>query len=84
VVNVILPVRMKTYKQAFSRTGSCIQKYSGSNPQSEHFDDFMLFLLLGREPLAGAADHNLPGEARKFISDRDTCDHFHGEPYEGR
>lgn len=34
----------------------------------------MLFLLLGLESFA--ADHNLPGEAGKFISDRETCKAF--------
>lgn len=41
----------------------------------------MLFLLLGLESFA--VDHNLPGEVRKFISDRETCNGFRGEPYEG-
>jgi hypothetical protein len=30
-----------------------------------------------------AADRSLPPEVQTFIHDRDLCDHFRGEPFEG-
>ena len=45
---------------------------------------FIFCLCLIFQPqLPVYADDSLPKEVSAFIAQRDTCDHFRGEPYEG-
>lgn len=40
-------------------------------------------VLLGASLVARAEDAPYPEEVKAFIAERDTCDHFRGEPFEG-
>jgi len=42
-----------------------------------------IILALWLATSAQAAGTQLPSEVEAFIRDRDLCDHFRGEPYEG-
>ena len=42
----------------------------------------VLFSLLAAVPVS-ASEARLPSEVEAFIADRNTCDHFRGEPTEG-
>jgi hypothetical protein len=42
-----------------------------------------LILVLALIAPAQAGNSKLPPEVEAFIRDRDLCDHFRGEPYEG-
>ncbi|MGO4305569.1 hypothetical protein [Cupriavidus sp. RAF12] len=42
-----------------------------------------VFVLLGTSLVARAESAPYPEEVKAFIVERDTCDHFRGEPFEG-
>jgi hypothetical protein len=42
-----------------------------------------LWLLLYAIALAVRAEEPLPPDVKSFVEQRDTCDHFRGEPYGG-
>jgi hypothetical protein len=42
-----------------------------------------LLMLCMSAPLAALAKDELPPEVSRFIDERDSCEHFLGEPYEG-
>jgi len=35
------------------------------------------------QPPAARAEESLPPDVKSFVEQRDACDHFRGEPYEG-
>jgi hypothetical protein len=42
-----------------------------------------LWFLLSVISLAARAEERLPPDVQSFIEQRDICDHFRGEPYDG-
>ncbi|MBI5909120.1 MAG: hypothetical protein HY848_04085 [Betaproteobacteria bacterium] len=44
---------------------------------------FLIILGFALATSAHASNSPLPPEVAAFIQDRDACDHFRGEPYEG-
>jgi hypothetical protein len=40
-------------------------------------------LLCGITSVSVAGDRTLPKEVKDFVAERDICDHFRGEPFEG-
>lgn len=43
----------------------------------------VIVVCLSLTTSASAAEVALPPEVERFVADRDACDHFRGEPYEG-
>lgn len=44
---------------------------------------FFIIIGLAISVAASAGDDSLPPEVAAFTKDRDVCDHFRGEPFEG-
>lgn len=42
-----------------------------------------LYCLLFISSIAMAANKTVPKEVRNFVAERNICEHFRGEPYEG-
>lgn len=44
---------------------------------------FFLLCMVTSSGATYAGDGRLPNEVRRFIEDRESCDHFRSEPFEG-
>jgi hypothetical protein len=60
------------------RVGEC-----GTSSFGDRMRWVALWLLLCGISLAAATEEPLPPDVKAFVEQRDLCDHFRGEPYEG-